>query len=208
MVNTAEGKKLSVQEVLTQFRRREILDAASELAREVGFSHLTMEKVAEKAGVSKGTIYTYFKDKQELLRMLMREAAGDFLKELDTITSTDSGSVRERLLPVAELMDEFSREHKELFLYLHQPGEIGNEIHRAECSEGMKTFHIMLSAVSSILKDGIAKGELVKSDPDLMSFLFIGSLHNLLLSEVYLPEKEVKANANTLVDLYLEGLSR
>lgn len=206
-MNTAENKKLSVQEVLTQFRRREILDAASELAREAGFSHLTMERVAEKAGVSKGTIYTYFKDKKELLRMLMHEAAVDFLKELDDATATDSGSVRERLLLVAEVMDEFSREHKELFLYLHQPGEIDNEIHRAECSEGMKTFQKMLSAVSSILKDGMAKGELVKSDPDLMSFLFIGSLHNLLLFEVYLPEKKVSANARSLVDLYLDGLS-
>lgn len=198
---------MSVQEVLTQFRRREILDAASELAREVGFSHLTMEKVAEKAGISKGTIYTYFKDKKELLRMLMREAAGDFLKELDEASSA-SGTIRERLTLVAEVMDEFSREHKELLLYLHQPTEIGNEIHRSECSEGMKTFLKMHSVVAKILKEGIAKGEIVKSDPDLMSFLFLGSLHNLLLFEVYLPMKKANADACTLVDLYLDGLSR
>lgn len=192
--------------MLTQFRRREILDAASELAQESGFSHMTMEKVAERAGVSKGTIYTYFKDKKELVRRLMSEVSVDFLGKIDAATAV-AGAVRERLTRVAEVMDEFSREHKELFLYLHQPGEISSEIHCTENAEGMKTFHKMLSSVSMILKEGMAKGELVKSDPDLMSFLFLGSIHNLLLFEVYLPDKEVKANAGILVDLYLDGLS-
>ena len=56
-------KKISAQEMLAEFRRREILDATATLIEEGGIQRLTMDRVAERAGVAKGTIYVYFKDK-------------------------------------------------------------------------------------------------------------------------------------------------
>ena len=42
-----------------------ILFSSRKLIEEIGFSALTMDKVAKKAGIAKGTVYLYFKDKDD-----------------------------------------------------------------------------------------------------------------------------------------------
>lgn len=56
-------------------RRAEILDAALEVLIEVGLDQMTMLAVAERAGASKGTLYTWFGDRDGLLRSLIEHNA-------------------------------------------------------------------------------------------------------------------------------------
>ena len=56
-------------------RRTEILDAALEVLIEVGLDQMTMLAVAERAGASKGTLYTWFGDRDGLLRSLIEHNA-------------------------------------------------------------------------------------------------------------------------------------
>lgn len=49
-------------------KRRFILDVALELFNEKGYDHTTMDDIAEKAGIGKGTIYEYFKSKKEFIK--------------------------------------------------------------------------------------------------------------------------------------------
>jgi hypothetical protein len=56
-------------------RHQEILEAAAGLFRENGESACTMWRVAEAAGITKGTIYLYFRNKEELLCWVMTGAA-------------------------------------------------------------------------------------------------------------------------------------
>lgn len=63
-----------------KFRRRaearpdEVLDAALELFTERGFTRTTVDQVAKRAGLSKGTVYLYFPSKKALLAGLVRRA--------------------------------------------------------------------------------------------------------------------------------------
>jgi len=57
-------------------KRRLILDAAQHVFAENGFHTSTMDAVAEAAGVAKGTIYLYFKGKNELLIDLVDDRTG------------------------------------------------------------------------------------------------------------------------------------
>lgn len=54
-------------------KRGQIFAAAQELFGRYGFKRVTIEEVAERAGVSKVTIYTYFKSKSGLIRELVAE---------------------------------------------------------------------------------------------------------------------------------------
>ncbi len=51
---------------LTQTRQTQILDAASEVFSEKGFANTQIDEIAELAGLGKGTIYRYFRDKKKL----------------------------------------------------------------------------------------------------------------------------------------------
>jgi AcrR family transcriptional regulator len=63
-------------------RRREILDAARQEFFERGFHRPTVDDVAARAEVSKGTIYLYFGSKEEILAHLLLEGLNELLQEM------------------------------------------------------------------------------------------------------------------------------
>lgn len=59
------------KEVMETMMKDAVFEATCQVIRERGWPGLTMERVAEQAGVSKGTVYNYFKDKKELVWLVM-----------------------------------------------------------------------------------------------------------------------------------------
>jgi AcrR family transcriptional regulator len=57
-------------------RPGEICAAALEVFAEKGFAGAKLDEIARRAGVSKGTLYLYFKDKDELFRAVVRDTIG------------------------------------------------------------------------------------------------------------------------------------
>jgi TetR/AcrR family transcriptional regulator len=64
-------------------RRREILGAARQEFFERGFHRPTMDDVAARAEVSKGTIYLYFESKEEILAHLLLEGLGELVQQME-----------------------------------------------------------------------------------------------------------------------------
>src|SRR6516165_4679283 len=54
-------------------KRRQILDGASAVFRALGYDAASMGEIAKAAGVSKGTLYVYFKDKDELFESIVEK---------------------------------------------------------------------------------------------------------------------------------------
>lgn len=67
----AKSGKGGVRDLLVSARREQILEAATRVFAEKGFRRATTREVAREAGVSEGTIYNYFEDKDELLIAIM-----------------------------------------------------------------------------------------------------------------------------------------
>jgi AcrR family transcriptional regulator len=67
----AESGKGRVRDLLVSARREQILEAATRVFAEKGFRRATTREVAREAGVSEGTIYNYFEDKDALLIAIM-----------------------------------------------------------------------------------------------------------------------------------------
>ena len=63
-------------------RPEEITAAALELFTERGYAATRLEDVAARAGISKGTLYLYFANKEELFKAVVREGIVSPLKEL------------------------------------------------------------------------------------------------------------------------------
>src|SRR5215217_4680992 len=67
----AESRKDGVRELLAAARRGQILEAARRVFAERGFRRATTREVARAAGISEGTIYNYFEDKDALLLTIL-----------------------------------------------------------------------------------------------------------------------------------------
>lgn len=72
----------SKQKVVTELRRSEILAAATKVFGNKGFDATLMDEIARAAGLAKGTLYLYFKSKDEIYQAVVRQS----LAELDELT--------------------------------------------------------------------------------------------------------------------------
>ena len=80
-----------------QARPQELLDAALQLFVEKGFSATRSDAVAERAGVSKGTLYLYFPSKEELFKAVVRSNISTLIAEGQALAERFDGSSAELL---------------------------------------------------------------------------------------------------------------
>jgi AcrR family transcriptional regulator len=80
-----------------QARPGEILDAALSVFAEKGYAAARMEDIAARAGVTKGTIYLYFQNKEDVFKSLARTHIGDTISAAAEIAASHEGPVREFL---------------------------------------------------------------------------------------------------------------
>jgi AcrR family transcriptional regulator len=78
-------------------RPGEILDAALDLFVEKGFAATRLEDVAQRAGVSKGTVYLYFDSKEDLFKAVIRSGMVRAIEEAERRVAAYSGSAADLL---------------------------------------------------------------------------------------------------------------
>ena len=64
-------KRDGVRDLLVRARREQIVEAATRVFAQKGFRRATTREVAREAGISEGTIYNYFEDKDALLMAIL-----------------------------------------------------------------------------------------------------------------------------------------
>jgi AcrR family transcriptional regulator len=79
-------------------RRQAILDAALAVFAEHGYEAARLDEVARRAGMAKGTLYLYFKDKQALFESLIRSAIDPVLERLQEVSEVPD-------LPLSQVLE-------------------------------------------------------------------------------------------------------
>src|SRR5690349_21431284 len=78
-------------------RPAEIVAAALDVFVERGFAAARLEEVARRAGVTKGTVYLYFRNKEALLKAVVRENIVPVIARGEAVAQAFTGSARELL---------------------------------------------------------------------------------------------------------------
>ena len=174
-----------------------ILAAAARLFATHRFHEARMEDIAALAEVAKGTLYRYFRDKDELYLALLR-LAGDDLQERLTACHDATLDPRRRLVLLVDAILTYFDEQPHLFdLITHaeamqRPGaEIPWQETRAQ------TFDL----TRDIFRAGIAAGHFRIEDPELAMLLLLGGIRAVLRFQ---PPRPADV-ADRLVAGFLEG---
>jgi AcrR family transcriptional regulator len=93
-----------------QQRKEEIIQAAEQVFISKGFENSTMDDIAAKAELSKGTLYLYFKSKEDLHMAVARRAIL-LLRSITLKVSEQAGNAIEKLQRMARACVEFSKSH-------------------------------------------------------------------------------------------------
>ena len=145
-----------------------ILEAARSLFIEKNYADVTITEIAAAAGVSKGALYHHFPSKEDIYLQMMHH----FLQEIQTVTQAtvenSTGSCRERLHQSLRSFLGLSDELRGVLRLVRRDINIFTDPMRYEL---VRAYQIAVpEQVESILRDGIANGEIRSDDARLLSW--------------------------------------
>jgi TetR/AcrR family transcriptional regulator len=161
-------------------RRKQILDAAREMLFEKGLNATSINQIAKKAELGVGTIYFYYKSKEELFAELQAEGLELLYSKIKRACEKEPGAAG-KLKNTAQVFFRFTKENKDYFdiinYFLSAPEQI--------FTPGLKDLvdqhgNRVISLVENILAEGIESGDFKKIDPRRYSIMFWASLYGLI----------------------------
>ncbi|WP_042476633.1 TetR/AcrR family transcriptional regulator [Bacillus ndiopicus] len=152
-------------------RRQEILEAATKSFSLFGYKGTTMEQVAKIANVGKGTIYTFFSNKEEILKEVVLSLIKEMKVAMDATIDTNK-SFTENGHSVLMKMLEFRERHVLFAKLIEEEKELRTPAVKQMLqdieSEG-------ISYIASRIETGMAKGEVHECNPPLVAYLLFKS---------------------------------
>ena len=162
-------------------RRDALLQAAADVFTEHGYAAATIDEVAARAGVAKGSVYTYFKSKQHLFRELFTQFNPEHEAQLLTGLANESTATgKMRLIFEAWYSRHAMRSNSPLMMEFWQAAM------RQEDGMLMEVFRrkylFWRDMMAEILAEGVASGEFrSETDPPVSAAILMAMFEGLLL---------------------------
>jgi len=209
---------------LIKARRAQILDAAAEVFAEKGFARATTKEIASKAGVSEGTIYNYFGNKEKLLMGLMAHVAelqlgsagftfaDEHLNDLeslqDRVALREDVDAQEFFTSLLRWRHHFVAQYRPM-LHALLAEMLANAEFRVRYNEQLVKPFVLL--FEKQLQTGVEQGQLRAMDVSLalrfMLAINLGMLGLLILGDPLLEEKwESEELVHKLTDFIMRGI--
>lgn len=197
-----------------QQRWNDILDAAQSIFFEKGYNTSKMDDVAEKAELSKGTLYLYFKSKEELYFGLTLRALNDLRQRFQNVINQKANGL-EKIKKIGEAYYNFSIEEPDFFKTIAQfeiaqleADAVAETVSQKCHEEGQGVLHLVALALEEGIKDGSIRSDI---DPMKTAFLLQGmstGFIQLMSRERFHIEKLEKINPNELRYEFVKMIQR
>ncbi|MBS3808808.1 MAG: TetR/AcrR family transcriptional regulator [Desulfobacterales bacterium] len=163
-----------------QQRRTQILNAARALLLKEGFNKTSVNKISKKAELSVGSIYFYFKNKEEIFASLEHEGLEILHEHVLSATGGVTDSI-DRLKKGADAYYQFSIRHSDYFdvinYFLSSPRVFFSEdVNRTIDSKGA----MILENISATVRRGVEEGVFEEKFPGNFAAFFWASLHGII----------------------------
>ena len=134
----------------------EILRAAGEEFREHGYENATLEGIAGRVGILKGSIYNYVDSKEELLLAVVERPARALLDDLETLQADSGSGVALRLRELVRMQVRiFSEYYPAAFVYLRHLGHLEQSSTFAEFRRMDARY---MAAIEALVAEGAGAG--------------------------------------------------
>ena len=151
----------------------QIIDAAVIVIAENGYHQSQVAKIAKQAGVADGTIYLYFKNKEDILISLFKEKMGNYVEKIRKVLAGNRPA-SEKLLMLVEM--HFSMLAKDPHLAIVTQLELrqSNKDLRLKINNILKDY---LKVIEELLEEGKEAGEFAKDlDTRLARQMIFGTI--------------------------------
>jgi len=190
------------KELVASLMKGGIYKAAVEVLMQHGSDGLTMDRVAEAAGVAKGSLYNYFRNKRELIEFIHEKAIEPARIAVQQHLA-DTRSAPEKLEAILRTWFEHFATNRGVFNFLF------NDPHVREVVETRKKSHREkgLEDLRLIFQQGITEGSFRRFDAGRAAEMFLGAVMISVEQQTALDQRRpVDESVGTLMDLFLRGL--
>ncbi len=184
--------------------RKRIIETAIRIFARKGFFQTTVEDIARSAKVAKGTVYLYFKDKSDIYISIIEAQLNSALSDLQAIDKKNLKS-SEKLSSIAEDWLLHSVEFHRFFPVISM--ENINQALKIMKEIKPRVFPIIvkiISAVATIIEEGIKDGEFRRVNPSVAAIIFLNVMRAPLLLNLFTTVK-IKS-CDEILKLFFDGL--
>ncbi len=186
-------------------RKKQILDAAMLVFTRHGYDKTRMDDIAQEAGLSKGSLYWYFKSKKDLFLALLKATTGN-IEPLGEI-GPGHGSASDRIRLIVNLVREMMGGQEITSI-------AANFVLQHQHDEGVRkaindVYESYLGLFADVIRDGIASGEFRDDlDPGHVAGALAAILDGLEIQTLFLPDMDWQTRLDQMVEIFVSGLGR
>ena len=212
MINAQPRPKLGRPRLGTENERlSNLLDCALNIFMHDGYGLASIAKIASAAGFSTRTIYSLYKNKEDLMVASVTHMIERDVEQIQSIAGLDAMSAEAGLYAIGEMM--MARVTSPQLISLYRMG-VAEAARFPELTNKMKAIgpKRITAVIADYLRLQIAKGELRIENVDKAAIMFCQMLiseprHNALMG-VLAEDWDAKAHISYVVDIFLHGVSR
>jgi len=186
---------------------RKIIAAATKIFSQKGFFKAKVSEIAKEAGIADGTVYIYFKHKDDILISLFEEKMQEVLDNM-------KGQIDQETDPLKKI-ERFALVHLQLIEDHQDIAEI-IQVELRQSSMFMKNYHNTkfleyLNIISSIIQEGKEKG-VIREDvmPGIAKRAFFGALDEMsrfwVLSKK--PKYDIQTASRQITNFFIHGIRK
>ncbi|MDY3792801.1 MAG: TetR/AcrR family transcriptional regulator [Oscillospiraceae bacterium] len=163
-------------------KREMILDAAEELMCENSDKDISVEMIAKKAGIGKGSIYYYFESKDDIVNAVIERSYALAIKEyFNDVYGSSDPLAKVKALFRSVIKQEFSDRRKNIIVYFHVQDNL--VLHMKMMMTAVKTISPILT---KLLEEGVKNGSIRTDYPEESAEMIIAML-TFLLDKSFFP---------------------
>jgi TetR/AcrR family transcriptional regulator, fatty acid metabolism regulator protein len=187
-------------------KRSLIADAAIEVFADKGFHQARVSDIAKRAGVADGTIYLYFKNKEDLLLSIFEQKMDELLTGLGRVLA-DTDDPVERIRRFARFHFQQVRDHRSAAEVLLVELRLSHKFLKEYRPEKLWAY---LGVFGQIVREGQAMGLFREEvDPFVGMWAFFGALDELAMQWVLSKRADrvsLESAADQVADVFVRGL--
>ena len=202
-----QDEKLSRREREKLRHRRQMLAAALDLFSKKGYHNVSMHEIAEKAEFAIGTIYKFFKNKEDLYKALIMEKAAEYHHTLSGVLLREGDVLTILNDYISAKAEIFADDVATLRLYFAETRGASFNIKAGLDQDIRKLYDKLVGQLVSALEKGVRENVLRETDPYYMALALEGLTNAFLFCWLEDPERHsYEANVPVIRDMFLKGV--
>ena len=186
-------------------RKHEILEKSLELFTREGYDDVTFQKIADACGITRTTLYIYFKNKKEIFTWSIKQMTGELEARLMEILADKSLTAEDCLRRIMYWVIETCEQNRPLFnvllLYLINLQKTGVSAEERVNRRVIRIRHLL----SMIIIEGQKRGEFKKMPVKTVNNMLYSLVETAIFEIAVINKKDV-SEVKDSIDLVIQGI--